>query len=425
MKRLALLVLCAVFLVGIISASLVSAQAGWNCMYGNAGDDVAYSAVQAANDGFAVAGSTNSSDTGSLDGWLVKIDSSGKMQWNKTYGGNKNDVFHSVICTSDGQYAMAGYTASYGADALDFWLVKVDSSGNMLWNKTFGETGNDEAWCLIQASDGGYVLTGTTNSSGKTDFWLVKTDSSGNMQWNKKYGGTGDEVAKCVIQTRNDGYSLAGYKRAYNATAFNMWIVKTDSSGNAQWNQIFGGSGHSGAFSVMQTSDQGYALVGATVSCSANKSDAWLIKLGKTGSMEWNQTYGSKMQDAACSFIQTSDGGYALAGITESFGAGGQDCWVVKTDASGNIQWNQTYGGSKSDGVYSLFQTGDGGFVLVGYSESNSNGGKDFLVIKTDASGAVPEFSAPLIMVLLALVSFAALTYKRSILHSGKRFSNV
>jgi len=160
-------------------------------------------------------------------------------EWNKTYGGTSNDVAWSAVQTWDGGYALAGYTESFGAGDSDFWLVKTDSSGNIQWNKTYGGTNTDYAHSVVQTWDGGYALAGDTWSLelDDADFWLVKTDSSGNMQWSKTYGGTNYDCVRSVVQTWDGGYALAGYTYSFGAGDSDFWLVKTDSSGNIQWNK--------------------------------------------------------------------------------------------------------------------------------------------------------------------------------------------
>jgi predicted secreted protein with PEFG-CTERM motif len=264
---------------------------------------------------------------------------SSATRWTKVYGGAKRDEAYSVINTNDGGYALAGFTASYGAGGYDFWLVKTNANGNYLWSRTFGGTGDEEVHSVVQTSDGGYALAGYTKSfgAGGSDFWLVRTDANGYALWKKTYGGTKDDVALSVVQTGDGGYALAGYTESFGAGGDDFWLVKTNANGNALWNKTYGGGGADGAFSVVQTGDGGYALAGYTESFGAGGDDFGLVKTDAMGSELWTRTYGGAYTDIACSVVQTGDGGYALAGYTESFGAGSADFWLVKTDENGVI----------------------------------------------------------------------------------------
>jgi hypothetical protein len=209
------------------------------------------------------------------------------------------------------------------------------------------------------------------------------------MQWNKTYGGTYGEWALALMQTNDGGYALAGITGSFGAGG-DSWLVKTDASGNMQWNQTYGGINTDDTFALVQTTDGGYALAGQTLSFGAGNWDFWLVKTDASGTMQWNRTYGGTDWDVALALVQTSDGGYALAGWTMSFGAGNRDYWLVKTDAAGNMQWNKTYGGTDYDEAYALVQTSDGGYALAGYTISFGVGSSnDSWLVETDASGNI------------------------------------
>jgi len=309
--------------------------------------------------------------------------------WSKTFGGSGVDHAYSVQQTSDGGYIIAGYTPSYGAGEHDFWLVKTDSDGNEQWNKTFGGSDVDSAYSVQQTYDGGYILAGNTYSYGDDiggDFWLVKADSEGNEEWDKTFGGSGIDVAHSVQQTSDGGYILVGRTRSYGAGENDFWIVKTDSGGNEQWNKTFGGSDHDDAHSVQQTSDGGYIIAGNIHLDGADKSDFWLVKTDSEGHKEWDKTFGGSGNDCAQSVHQTSDGGYILAGDTGSYGAGSFDFWLVKTDSGGYKEWDKTFGGSDVDIAQSVQQTSDGGYILTGTTHSYG----DFWLIKIGGTDTTP-----------------------------------
>jgi len=354
-----------------------------NKTFGGSGSDYARSVVQTSDGGYALAGYTDSFGP-STDFWLVKTDASGNELWNSTFGGSGGDWAYSVVETGDGGYALAGYTNSFGP-SYDVWLVKTNSAGNHVWNRTFGGSGHDLAYCVVQTSDEGYAIAGYSTLSGYYDFWLVKTDANGIEEWNRTFGGSGGDFAYSVVQTSDGGYALAGYTWSFGAGGNDFWLVKTDALGNHLWNRTFGGSGGDVAESVVETSDGGYALAGYTDSFGAGNSDFWLVKTDAAGNHLWNVTYGGSSADYARSVVQTGDGGYALAGYTDSFGAGGQDFWLVKADASGNHLWNSTFGGASSDVAYSVVQTGDGGYALAGYTDSFGAGVYDFWLVKIPA----------------------------------------
>jgi len=367
----------------------------WTRTFGGVEDDEPFSVVRTKDGGYALAGYTNSYGAGGRGFWLVKVDSTGNAVWNQTYGGSNDDSAASVIQVSDGGYVLAGSTMSYGAGQREVWLVKADSAGGALWSKAFGGTGLEQAFSVIQTSDEGYALAGYTTSygSGSADFWLVKTDASGNALWNETYGGLFDDRAYSVVQTTDGGYALAGYTFSSGVNG-SFWLVKTDGDGIEQWNKWYGGNDYEYCLSMVQTSDEGYALAGYREEVSgAGSSDFWLVKVDSSGIVQWDEMYGGSGSELARSVVQTKDGGYALAGSTDSLGAGWEDFWVVKADSSGTLQWNETYGGAELDYASSLVQTGEGGYAVAGTTESSGAGGYDFMLVKIPPTTA--EDSSP------------------------------
>ena len=352
----------------------------WNKTYGGAGSDSASTVVQTCDGGYAIAGCTRSFGAGWGDFWLVKTDASGNVEWSKTYGGTDMDVARSLVQTVDGGYAIAGLTQSFGAGSWDFWLVKTDTDGAILWSRTYGGPGNDRAWFVQQTGDGGYMVGGITTSFGAGSFWLVKTNSTGHVEWNRAYGGTGE--AYSGQQTRDGGYIMAGIGGR------DFQLVKTNSTGYMEWSRTYGGPGGETATSVKQTSDGGYIVAGGTNSFGAGLYDFWLVKTDSDGNMLWNKTYGGTDDEMAGSVVQTCDGGYIVAGTvyTEPPGISG-DIWLVKTDADGTMQWNKTYGGAGEESGQSVEQTSDGGYIVAGRTDSFGAGNGDFWLIKLAPPG--------------------------------------
>jgi hypothetical protein len=363
----------------------------WNATYGGASADEAHALVQTSDGGYALAGGTRSFGAGGSDVWLIRTDSSGNAVWNKTFGGAGDDWAEALVKSNDGGYAMTGPTSSYGAGSDDFWLLKTDADGDQLWSRTYGGTGDDIAEALVQTSDGGYAIIGPTQSSGVGDYdiWLVKTDASGNMQWSKSFGGLGMEWAEGLVQTSDGGYAIAGTTQSIFTGDLDVWLIKTDASGNMQWSQTYGELGTDWAEGLVQSGDGGYALAGTTQSIFTGDLDVWLIKTDASGKVQWNATYGGASADEAHALVQTSDGGYALAGGTRSFGAGNWDVWFVKTDALGNTVWNKTYGGASVDWAEALVQSNDGRYAMVGRTASSGADDYDFWLVETRAVATI------------------------------------
>jgi hypothetical protein len=313
----------------------------------------ANSMIETSDGGYAIAGGFDTP----ADFWLVKIDELGNVQWNMTYGGEEKDVAFSLVETSDGGYALTGFTESFGQGEEDFWLVKTDADGNMQWNRTYGGPDPEKAYSLIETSNGGYAMAGYVRYSGPRgfDFWVVKTDSNGNMVWNQTYGGKDTEIAYSMVEAPDGGYVVAGSSRLVKidsqgktewdqkyfvgvarslvktsdggyAIAGENWLIKTDAYGNMEWNQTYGGT------SLVGTSDGGYAFV----------TGIGLIKTDAQGIVEWNVRYETNRHPAEewvrlNSLIETSDGGYAIAGDIFDWFIGDGLIWVIKTDDYGII----------------------------------------------------------------------------------------
>ena len=357
--------------------------------YGGSEIDWAFCGQQTVDDGYILAGYTLASGAGESDAWLVKIGEGGNHEWTRTFGGISSDRASSIQQTTDGGYILAGSTKSFSAGKTDAWLIKTDTIGNQVWAKTFGGSEWDYGSSVQPASDGGYILVGSTKSfgSGESDAWLIKTDTNGNQVWDKTFGGSNSDAVHSVQPTTDGGYILAGSTRSFGGDNTDAWLIKTDANGNQVWAMTFGGSEWDYAFSVRLTTDGGYIVAGETESFGGD--DAWMIKTDASGNQVWSKTFGGSEWDAALSVQQTTDGGYIIAGSTASFGAGDSDVWLIKTDTNGNQVWAKTFGGSGSDQASSVQQTTDGGYIVAGGTDSFGVGLDDGWLIKTDANGDV------------------------------------
>lgn len=272
----------------------------------------------------------------------------------------------------------------------------------MEWSKIFGGLEMDAGLEVQQTTDRGFIIIGSTYSygAGKGDVWLIKTDSDGNMEWNKTFGGSEYEGGYSVQQTTDGGYIIIGTTDSYGAGESDVLLIKTDSKGSAEWSKIFGGAemdvGHSG----QQTTDGGYIIAGWTYSYGAGNSDVWLIKTDSKGNMEWSKTVGSLDSDIGLEVQQTTDNGYIIIGRTSSYGAGSHDVWLIKTDSKGNEEWNKTFGGSRLDSGNSVEQTNDGGYIITGgrYPPDDLYGEKDkdvWLIKVGEAAVETPQSPKP------------------------------
>jgi hypothetical protein len=355
---------------------------------------------------------------------------SSAIQWQKSLGGSLDDFATCIQQTADGGYIVGGYTMSpndgdvtgnHGSS--DFWIVKLNATGDTIWKKSLGGSGVDEAYSIQQTADGGYIVAGTSNSpdgdvtgNNGGDYWIVKLNETGDITWEKSLGGlTDDATATSVKQTTDGGYIIAGYSGSNDGNVTgnhggnDYWIVKLNSTGNIIWEKSLGGTDDDRAYSVQQTTDGGYIVAGGSKSNNGNPSgnhgiyDYWIVKLDNAGSVTWQKSIGGGGEDVANSISQTADGGYIVAGYSNSIddditgNHGTYDYWIVKLDNAGNITWQKSLGGTNTDIAKSIKQTADGGYIVGGYTSSDDGdvsgthgsafGHYDYWLVKLDNVG--------------------------------------
>lgn len=384
--------------IGIIvvgTACCIGAQTlspSWEVSFGGPKFDKGYSVQQTTGGGYILLGTTLSKGAGQADFWLIKTDSNGAMLWDRTFGGKGDDWGRCVKQTADGGYILLGSTSSFGAGNADFWLIKTDQNGVKLWERVFGGANADLGYAVQQTQDGGYILVGYTQSkgAGSADVLLIKTSANGVKEWERTFGGNQWDAGYSVEQTHDGGYILLGHTKSMGAGKSDIWLIKTSAHGERVWERVYGGKEDDVGRWVQQVKDGGYILVGSTKSQGAGGVDIWLIRTNANGVKQWERTFGGKGNDWGRCVEQTLDGGYILLGSTSSFGAeGSYDFWLIKTDANGNKEWEKTYGTAYWDRGRSLQQTQDGGYVLVGFKFSVEKGQGDYQLwlIKTNSSG--------------------------------------
>ena len=309
--------------------------------------------------------------------------------WTRSFGGNDNDYAYSVEQTNDGGYIIAGRTRSFGAGGYDIFLIRTDVAGDTLWIRTYGGPGSyDECRSVQQTPDSGFILVGTTNSygAGFEDIFILKTNINGDSIWMRTFGGGSVDHGREVQQTNNGGYIVAGLTQSYGAGRGDVYLIQTDAEGNTIWTRTFGGSGNDSGRSIQKTSDGGFIITGET-SAGIGGYNVYLIKTDSSGNSQWLRSYGGSSNDNGYCVHQTSDGGYIITGKTSSFGFGRDDVYLIKTDADGDTLWTRTFGGSEMDIGYAVLQTSDGGYIVAGENSSIGAGLSDAYLIKTDANG--------------------------------------
>ena len=387
-------------------------------LFGGGSDDIAVGIVQTKEGRYVIAATTYSFGAGSADFLLIKLDQTGNIEWNMTYGGPQEDTASKIVQTNDEGYALVGKTESFGTGNSSYWIVKVDSQGNMQWNQTYGQT-TSEAKSVIQTSDKGYAVVGVQENDSNSSVWMVKTDEFGNMQWNRTYEDNSYmKNVYSIIQSDDGGYVFAGATNAYSEdTASDAWIVKTDSEGIMQWNQTYDmNQGFDYANALIQTSDGGYTFSGTTGGFFLR--NAWIVRTDENGSTIWDTVWDTAEPAYINSLIQTNDEGYIATGTTDfRNGYFHSYMFMIKVDSNGNIQWNSTYDGLGDNKAFFAIQTTDGGYALAGTTRlPDEDAHYDIWFAKVDPSGEIiPEFPSWTILPLLLISTIAVIYGKKKL----------
>ncbi len=374
-----------------------SGEVLWQRSYGGSNDDQAYSISVVPDGGFIVAGSSESMDgditnpIGNTDAWVLKLDEEGNLQWQTSIGGSGQDTIHEISPTSDGGFIVGAFSTSTNNDVAinhgmrDFWVVKLSSSGSIEWSSSLGGSSDDILESIIQTSDGNYIAVGFTNSdelsSGKADAWVVKLDALGVPIWNIALGDSENDIAFSVVETSDFGFALIGY----TTTASNKrdaWLVKINQEGEFEWEKTYGGVENDELLTIQQTSDNGFILGGYSRSEIAGNqqngsSDAWIIKTNSVGDVLWQKTYGDVELDGLSDLIEIPDEAFVFIGssrMPDGFSGetnGSSDILVLKTDLSGNLIWQRSLGDIGDDYGMSVTITPNSDVVVAGSLYTN------------------------------------------------------
>ncbi len=396
------MVKCNSLLTGLLSALLFCLPAysaeNWQRTYGGANTDYGWSVQPTPDSGYIVAGATKSFGAGGYDYYLLKLDSAGDTLWTKTYGGTSADLAYSVDITDDGGYVVAGWTTSFGATSGAIYIVKTNAVGDTQWTRKY--TNNYagyppiQGWTIFQTMDKGYFIS---SASSGLDFLVIKTDSLGDSLWSKTYGTVANTERSLASQsTLDEGYIIGGYQRPYvNNEA--PYLVKINAMGDTIWTKLYRWPINDDCSSIRQTADSGYLIAGATTSFGAGMCDGYMMKLDAKGDSIWMKTYGGPSDDWPAYVQLAPDGGYILAGGTVSYAVGGVDIYLIKTDSMGDTTWTRTFGGELDEDCSSVQPTPDGGYVIAGLTTTWGAGGMDVFIVKTDAAGLVGVAEDPLV----------------------------
>ena len=404
-----------VLTIGIILflfSSVTYLQAQWIKLYGGIDDDTAYLIQEAADGGYIVAGISRLEASNFSYLMIFKLDTNGTMEWHKSYTESRYISLLMIQPMSDGGYVLGGSSATLNPEEEAVWILKITPGGDIDWVESYGRIVNGYARSIQPTSDGGYIFAGSTEMAdiGGQDIWVSKFTVTLDIEWQRAYGGSDegyiynpegievvyDDEDVCSVQQTNDGgYILNGLYRDPMESNWEAMISKLDASGNIEWKQTcLGYFGPNCIYSVQQTSDGDFVFAGYASNqepgpSSQQHKDILVLKLDSEGLLEWKRTFGGSADDCAYSIQQTEDGGFILMGTSLSYGLGEGDILIMKLNSSGEIEWQRTYGTYSKEEAHSLLQTSDGGYLASGYISSFGAGGRDFLLLKFLPDGLI------------------------------------
>ncbi|MDB5166666.1 MAG: hypothetical protein JWM37_738 [Candidatus Saccharibacteria bacterium] len=362
--------------------------------WGGTGEDSAASTAMLSDGGYITAGTTTSYGAGQSDILVNRFDNSGNVAWSRTWGGTLDDVAWGIAATSDGGMAVTGYTSSYGSGSQDAVIIKYDSAGTLLWSRTWGGTAADNAYSIVQTPDGGLAITGTTSSYG-SEVFLARYDSAGTLLWSRTWGGTSTDYSNSLAVTTDGGFVIGVGTNSFGAGSADAGLVRYDANGNLLWSRVWGGTSFDFANDVAVTQDGGYVLIGTTSSygVGGGLDDSFIARYDSNGTLQWSRLWGGTGSDEAYSVSITADGGIAVGGYTNSFGAS-NDNFLLRYDSGGTFLWNRSWGGAGAEAAYTVEATPDGGVAIGGQTASIGNGSNDILMTRYDSAGTIANCSA-------------------------------
>ena len=361
-------------------------QLSFQKTFGSALNENGFSTLETNDGGFIICGS-QMLDSLNSNIYIIRTNFQGDTLWIKNYGGPNADFGQHIEQTNDGGFIVAGITTSFGAGHSDAYLLKLNASGDSIWTRSYGGIGSDLSHSVKQTKDGGFILSGHTDSYGtKGDFYLLKILPNGDTSWTRTYGGIKHDHAYSVKQTSDSGYIVAGHSLSFGSSG-GFYVVKTNAIGDTLWTKGYGGNGNSFCYSIEQTYDGGYIIGGETECFGSGPSDFLIIKINSVGDTLWSKTYGGIGSEFLNQVKQTPDGGFILIGYTDSFGAGSTDVYLIKINSIGEVLWSKAFGGTNDDEGNFVNLTSDGGYIITGSTKSFGSGGFDVYLIKTDSLG--------------------------------------
>tara|TARA_S200000501_G_scaffold236919_1_gene222099 strand:+ start:1823 stop:3847 length:2025 start_codon:yes stop_codon:yes gene_type:complete len=378
---------------GLETESEIKMGCSWflfNNTFGDASYDYGRSLIELNDGGYLIAGNTSLLGDNYSNALLIKIDHTGKEKWKRDYTFSSVDRLNMVKELQDGSLIAAGFTMSSTNYSKDILVIKTDAQGNLEWQRSYGDTQDETANSIDISSDGGLIISGEVinENTGFSLCYLIKIDDEGELAWSNTFGGSLNDNGHSVISTNDAGFAITGMTRSLGDSNGDMWLIKVNANGQMEWERTYGGDYTEYGRTIQQTVDGGYIIIGQIESFALGYNDAYLIKTDAQGNEMWSQTFGGQGTDQGRQVVSTLDEGYLISGYTDSFGTlGGFNFWLVKANSLGELEWQRFYGEQGDDRGLSGIQTSDGGYAIAGYTNSGTSSASDILFIKTDNNG--------------------------------------
>ena len=378
---------------GLSTSSNIQRGCSW-FIFSNTFNDASFDygryLIQTSDNEYLVVGSTSLLGDNYSNVLILKVDHTGEQMWRKDYTYSSSDRLNMVIELEDGSLVMAGSSISNTNSSKDLLILKTGSDGNIEWQTSYGDTRDEIANSIGITSDGGFIITGeiTNENTGNSSCYVLKVNNNGEFEWDRSFGGSLNDQGFSLVPANDGGFVITGVTRSQSDSSGDLWLFKVNNAGEMLWERTFGGENFEAGRSLQQTSDNGYIIIGQTESFGNGSNDAYLLKTDSQGNEIWSRTYGGSGTDQGRHVVETFDQGYIIFGHTDSYGSmGGFNFWLIKTDSNGDLEWQEYYGGSGDDRGFCGIQASDGGYAIVGQSNTGGSTGVDILLVKTDDIG--------------------------------------
>ncbi len=359
----------------------------WEHVIGGILDDEAHAVTEMPSGGYALAGHTRSNGSRNRDAWVVRLDQRGKVIWQQVIGGPLTEKVFGIVATDDDGLAIVGKTYSAGAGGADVLVAHITSSGKLAWQKTFGGVGNDDGRAIVRPASGGFLIAGSRNVDGDSDLWVLRVDNDGGLVWDRTYGTPGDEGAVSVAEAADGGFAIAGYAQRPGVSSYDNWVVRLAPDGEMRWQRHFARGIFSSGTAINAAPEGGFFVAGLSQKQSARDTQSLVVRLAADGKTVWRQLSDDDGSNEAWGAATTRDGGVVVVSAAKSGGLGRSNARLVRFSPNGDVVWSRLHGPGGWSRPTAVITTSDGGILVTGYTTGRGAGYQDVWVLRLDSNG--------------------------------------